>query len=141
MSSPPKPVPLPDEESEPFWQGAARHELVVQRCRSCGWLAYPPSVVCRRCPGDPPDFEWVPLSGEGRLKTWTVVRDAFLPAFAEEAPYVIAEVELVEQEGLRIIARLAGVDPGRLALGMAVRVEFDDRADGVSVPQFTVSPS
>ncbi len=69
------------------------------------------------------------------------MRDAFLPAFAEETPYVIAEVELVEQEGLRIIARLAGADPGDLALGMAVGVEFDDRADGVSIPQFTVSPS
>jgi uncharacterized OB-fold protein len=136
VNRPPKPVPVPDPTSEGFWAAACEHRLVVQRCRGCGWLAYPPSTVCRRCLDDPPDFEWAPISGSGNLKTWTVVRDSFLPAFADETPYVIAEVEMIEQAGLRIIARLVDVEVDDLALGIPVEVSFDDRAPGVSVPQF-----
>jgi uncharacterized OB-fold protein len=85
---------------------------------------------------DPPDFDWAPVSGDGVLKTWTVVRDAFLPAFADDTPYVIAEIELPEQEGLRLITQLVGIDLAELALGLSLEVTFDERAEGISVPQF-----
>ena len=35
-SAPDKPVPEPTPDTQPFWDGCARGELVLQRCRGCG---------------------------------------------------------------------------------------------------------
>jgi hypothetical protein len=70
------------------------------------------------------------------VTTWTIVHQAFLPAFAADVPYVVAEVELAEQEGLRMVARLVGARPGDLAVGTPVEVAFDDVAPGIAVPRF-----
>jgi len=68
--------PLPDTDWEPtreFWQAAARHELVIPRCKSCGaWNWYPPER-CRACDGA--ELPWTPVSGRGTLFSWAVVRD------------------------------------------------------------------
>jgi uncharacterized OB-fold protein len=131
-----KPIPVPDPASEGFWAAAASRVLAIQRCTHCGWYAYPPNVVCRNCLAPEPSFRYEPVSGRGRVTTWTVVHQAFLPGFGADIPYVVAEVELAEQEGLRMIARLAGVRHGDLAVGMPVEVAFDDVADGIAVPRF-----
>lgn len=111
--------------------------MTIQRCASCGWYNYPPKIVCISCRADPPELEWAAVSGKGRVKTWTIMRDAFLPGFAQEVPYVVADIELVEQPGLRIVARLADVAEDELALGLPVEVGFDDVAGGISIPRFT----
>jgi uncharacterized OB-fold protein len=64
------------------------------------------------------------------------VRDAFLPGFADEVPYVIGDIELVEQPGLRMITQLVGLTAGELKVGLPVTVRFQDLAEGLSVPQF-----
>jgi uncharacterized OB-fold protein len=104
-------------------------------------LAYPPDSLCKNCLVVPPSFEWASVSGRGTLATWTVVRDAFLPGFAGEVPYVVGDVELVEQPGLRVVARLDGVAESNVELGMQVQVAFDDVADGVAVPYFVAGTS
>jgi uncharacterized protein len=131
-----KPVPVPDPESEGFWSAAAAHVLAIQRCTNCGWYAYPPNVACSNCLSPEPSFRYEPVSGRGRVTTWTVVHHAFLPGFAADVPYVVAEVELEEQEGLRIVARLVGGRPGDVAIGTAVEVAFDDVDAGIAVPHF-----
>jgi uncharacterized protein len=135
------PIPVADELSAGFWEAAARGVLAMQRCSPCGTLAYPPGRVCSSCVADPPVFEWAQVSGDGRLATWTIVRDAFLPAFAAETPYVVGEVELAEQPGLRVVARVVGVDDADLRIGLPLRVEFaergiDDAGAPVRVPVF-----
>jgi len=64
------------------------------------------------------------------------VRDAFLPGFAEITPYVVGEVELVEQSGLRVVARVVGIDDDALRPGLSLRVDFVDGGDGTRVPVF-----
>ena len=130
----PRPLPVPDEQSREFWAAAARAQLVVQRCESCGWYAYPPVFVCRTCHSA--EFYWNRVSGIGRVRSWTVVQDAFLPGFADEVPYVIGDIELVEQPGLRMITQLIGLTAGELKVGLPVTVRFQDLAEGLSVPQF-----
>ena len=131
-----KPVPVPDPVSDGFWAAAASHVLAIQRCTDCGWYAYPPNVVCSNCLAPEPSFRYEPVSGRGRVTTWTVVHQAFLPGFAAEVPYTVAEVELEEQQGLRVVARLVGARPGDLAIGTMVEVAFDDVAAGITVPHF-----
>lgn len=139
MGTPAPPIPEPDSSTEDFWVAAARGELVVQRCAHCGHLAYPPGPVCDACISDEPRFTWSPVSGEGRLTTWTVVRDAFLPGFVAKTPYAVGEVELNDQKGLYVIARMLDVDVDALSIGMPVNVDFVDGGEGTRVPAFRLA--
>jgi uncharacterized protein len=134
-----KPVPVADEVSEEFWKAAANHVLAIQRCDECGWFSYPPSLTCRGCRLPGRSFHYEQVSGRGRVKTWTVVREAFLPSWKDEIPYPVAVVELDEQEGLYLTARIVGARPGDMAIGAPVEVVFEDLAEGISVPHFRLA--
>ena len=136
MSVPAKPLPVPDERSAPFWQAAAEGRLVAQRCVHCGHLAYPPRGLCAGCRDLDAHFDWVDVGERGRVSTWTVVRDALLPGFAEELPYVVADVEIDGHDGLRVLARVVGIDPETMRIGLPVAVGFDTVADGIGVAYF-----
>ncbi|MDA3041418.1 MAG: Zn-ribbon domain-containing OB-fold protein [Actinomycetota bacterium] len=135
------PIPVANESTEAFWQLAKNGQLATQRCNSCGWQSYPPRMVCPNCHADPPSFDWTPVSGRGRLATWTIVRDALLPGFADQVPYIVGEVELDEQDGLRFLARLSGIDEDALRVGLRLRACFADGGEGTRVPLFEEDPS
>jgi uncharacterized OB-fold protein len=109
----------------------------MQECGSCGWLAYPPTNHCSNCLADAGEFRWTPVSGRGRLKTWTVMQQAFLPGFDEDIPYVVGDIELVEQSDLRMVGRVVGIEAAELSVGLDMAVTFDDVAAGIAIPQFT----
>lgn len=44
-----RPRPLPDETSRFYWDAAAAGRLMLQRCRSCWLLQFPPDVCCVHC--------------------------------------------------------------------------------------------
>lgn len=65
------------------------------------------------------------------------MRQAFLPGF--DVPFVLVDVELAEQSGLRLVGRLLdGVDAD-LHLGAPVRVAFEDLSDEIAVPAFELA--
>lgn len=134
MTSSSKPMPVPDALSSGFWEAAARHELMLQRCAACGHLTHPPDVVCVACLSSAAAFTFEPVSGRGCIRSWTIMRDTFLPAFRVDIPWVIVDVEL--REGPRMVARLVDGASAPLRIGLAVRVVFDDVADGVALPCF-----
>ena len=117
-------------------EAAASHVLAIQCCDNCGWYSYPPVMICPNCLSSDRLFHFQPMSGRGTVKTWTVMRDAFLPGFKADVPYVVVDVQLEEQAGLKVIGRLVDGAGAALSLGAAVEVVFDDVADGVSVPVF-----
>ena len=128
-------LPVPDDVSAPYWAAAARHVLTMARCGKCATLTLPPDVVCTACGSTDPGFEFTAVSGRGVVRSWTVVRQAFLPGF--EVPFVLVDVELTEQVELRVIGRLLdNVEP---VLGAPVRVAFEDLADGIAVPAFELA--
>jgi uncharacterized protein len=134
-----RPLPVPDEASAPYWSAAAEHVLTVARCGACGQFCMPPDVVCPHCRSTEPQFEFTPVSGHGTVRSWTVVRQAFLPGFEEDLPFVLVDVELVEQKELRLIGRLLDGPEAELQVGAAVTVGFEDLAPGVAVPAFELS--
>ncbi len=134
-----RPVPVPDEVSAPFWSAAAEHVLTVARCRRCGAFTVPPDVVCPHCHSADPAFEFTPVSGRGAVRSWTVVRQAFLPGFDADLPFVLVDVELVEEAGLRLIGRLLNGADADLHVGDPVVVAFEDIAPGVAVPAFELA--
>ena len=127
------PLPVPTPETRPFWDAARRHELCVQRCRTCERWVFYPRVVCPHCFGR--DLDWQQVSGRGTLHTFTVVYRG-QRQFPLPTPYVIAVVEL--DEGARLMTNLIGVepDPAKLRIGMPVEVVFEDVSPDIALPRF-----
>jgi hypothetical protein len=96
-----------------------RYRLEAAKCRKCGYIAYPPRLVCPKCRHR--EFEKLVLSGKGKLLTYTVIHVA-PPAFLNETPYVVGIIET--DEGLRLTVGIADVDPVELKVGMPVKLEF-----------------
>ena len=134
-----RPVPVPDELSAPYWAAAAGHELHLPRCSVCAHLVLPPGPVCPNCHSTDPSFRYERVSGRGRVRSWTVLHQSFLPGFDELLPFVLVDVELDDQPELRMIARLLDGPEAPLRLGATVEVAFEDLAPGVSVPAFELA--
>ncbi len=135
-----RPPPRPDERSAPYWAAAARHELTVARCSRCGATTLPPDLTCPHCGSTDPAFTFVATTGQGTVRSWTVVRTSFLPGFDDDLPFVLVDVELDEHPHIRLIGRLLdGVD-APLRAGAGVEVAFEDLEPDVSVPAFRLVP-
>lgn len=133
-----RPVPVPDDRSAPFWAAAAEHILTVAQCSQCRTLTMPPDIVCPHCGSTDPGFTFTPVNGRGAVRSWTVVRQAFLPGFDDDVPFVLVDVELVEQPELRMIGRLFDGVEAPLHVGDTVEARFEDLAPGVAVPAFAL---
>jgi uncharacterized OB-fold protein len=129
-----RPVPAADDRSAGFWEAAARGVLALARCARCGGFTHPPDVTCERCGATDPAFTWEPVSGRGTVRSWTIVRQSFLPGF--ETPFLLVDVELEEQAELRLIGRLLDGPDAQVRLGAPVTVAFEDLAAGVAVHAF-----
>jgi uncharacterized protein len=142
-------MPDSDREFRPYFEAAGRGELVVRRCTACGLLRYPPGIACPWC--NSLDSDWTKVSGSGAIYSYEIVMQAIQPGFADWVPYAVVLVELDEQrgrptpeEGLRLIANLVTPDlrpedPEQVAIGKRVRAVFMPLADGLALPQFTLS--
>ncbi|CUU55094.1 hypothetical protein Ga0074812_104175 [Parafrankia irregularis] len=137
---PTRPLPVPDAVSAGYWEAAAGGVLTAARCGRCAAYAIPPGQVCPSCGSTDPDYGFEPVSGRGAVRSWTVVRQAFLPGFSADVPFVLVDVELAEQPELRMIGRLLDgpAAPG-LRLGAQVTAAFEDVAPGVAVPAFQLA--
>ena len=135
MSEPPAPpfrvLPAVDDATRPFWTGGEHGELRILRCRACGTWLHPPGPVCPVCLGT--DLAPEATSGRAVVHTYTVNHQPWFPGL--EPPYVVAIVELVEQEALRLTTSLVDVALDDVKIGMDVEVTFE-RYDDVWLPFF-----
>ena len=131
--APLRPVPYPDEESGPFWEACARHELVIQTCAQCGHKHYPPRPMCPACQSL--ESRWEPASGRGRVWSWVVAHPPVIPSFADRVPFNVAVIEL--EEGVRMIGNVFDVSNEDLHESMPVEITFEDVEEGVSLPQWS----
>ena len=124
-------LPIPNPDTEPFWQGCSRGELLLQRCGSCRSYRHPPSPVCAVCLSF--DHEWVAATGQGTLYSFVVAHQA-LQGWIGEVPYVVAIIELVE--GPHILSNVVNASPENVKIGMPVKVFFQRVTDEISLPKF-----
>jgi uncharacterized OB-fold protein len=121
------PQPAPDADSAGFWQATADGHLALARCADCRHWLMPPLERCRRCGGP---VGWERVAGTGRVHSFIVVHYPAVPGYADELPYVVGLVELDEQAGLRLSARLVGVEPAAVRIGQPVVAEVVDLPGG-----------
>lgn len=127
-----KPIPVPDEASQPFFEGTREHRLLIQQCSNCGIVMWPVKARCTNCLGA--NVHWIQASGKATLYSFVLMHQIYHPGFATEVPYNIAEVDLVE--GLRIITNVTGCANDELRIGMPLEVSFDDLTAEVTLPRF-----
>ena len=130
------PLPVSDGDSQAFWEGTARHELLIQRCDACQRYIFYPRSHCPHCFAG--SLSWAPASGAGTIYSYTVVHQAY-GAFAGDVPFVVALVEL--QEGVRMMTRITGSPPEAVRIGAPVQVVFEQINDELTLPYFALSES
>lgn len=104
------------------YRALARERLVINRCRSCQTWIYPHRPLCPEC------LSWnvraEETSGLGRVYMFTLImqpRDAQSTSFE---PVPVAAVELVEQTGLRYLARIVNCPPDAIEHDMPVQLTW-----------------
>ncbi len=129
---PKRQLPLLESETAFFWTGGAEGRLLIQQCASCGIYQHPPLPRCRRCHGE--DVAPVAVSGRGRIATYTVNHEPWLPGL--RVPFVYAAVALEEQSQLYVFTNILGpVEAVRS--GLPVSVTFEQH-DDVWLPMFEI---
>jgi len=126
------PQPTASWETRGYWEGAARGELVLQRCRACDVVQHRPRNICATCLSS--EIEHFVASGHGHVYTYTVTHQNQMPGFRGACPYVLAYVELAE--GPRLMTNIVGCDPESVEVGMSVVVDFAPCENGLAVPRF-----
>ncbi len=136
MSEYTKPIPVPSEDSRPYWEAARKHELKLQKCSDCGAFRLPPSVVCPECTSM--SAEWAAVSGRGRIYSFVIFHRAYHPAFKDDIPYAVAVIEL--EEGPRLLSNVVGCSPDEIRCDMSLEVYFEDITPEITLPKFKLIP-
>jgi uncharacterized OB-fold protein len=126
--------PVPDADTEPYWEGIAGGQLRLQRCEACDAVVFYPRAVCPHCLGSP--LRWFTAAGTGRVYSYTVAHRAF-GEFAGQAPFTVALIDL--DEGVRMMARIVDADPGNVRIGLPVRMVVRQIGDA-DLPCFQPAP-
>ncbi len=126
------PLPVPNDDTTPFWEYCRAGELRVQRCSSCDEYRHPPRPMCRRCGSL--EYEWAPLSGRGTVYSYIVTHQPIHPALQGRVPFTTVLVEL--DEGVRMTSNVVDCSPDEIAIGMPVAVGFEQVNEETTLPKF-----
>ncbi|WP_169797831.1 Zn-ribbon domain-containing OB-fold protein, partial [Streptomyces neyagawaensis] len=124
------PRPVVNRDNAGFWEGVARHRLLIQRCTGCGTLRFPWLPGCNACGS--PEWDTVEASGEGTVHSYVVMHHPPFPAF--DPPYAVGLIELAE--GVRMISNVIGVPYDKVRIGMPVRLAFVRYDEELELPVF-----
>jgi uncharacterized OB-fold protein len=127
-----KPIPNINSDSKEFWVGHKKHELRFQKCKACGHVRWPASIICPVCYSK--ETEWMVAGGKGRIYTFVIYHVAYHPGFQNDLPYVVADVEL--EEGPRLLTNIVGCRPDEVRCEMLVEVIWEDITEEFSLPKF-----
>jgi uncharacterized protein len=114
----------------PFFEAAARDELVIPRCDACSRYFFYATVLCQHCHSH--EWTWTRSSGLGRVYASTVVHRPLQREL--KAPYVVAVVEL--DEGVRLLTNIVAHGGAQPAIGSRVEAVFGKSWNGRTVPFF-----
>ena len=107
-----------------------RYRLEAGKCTKCGYVAFPPRLVCPKC--NAKKFKTIVLNDEGKLQTFTIIRVGS-DKFSKATPYAVGIVEL--KGGVKLTTQIADVDVEKLKIGQKVKLVFrkiqDDGKAGI----------
>ena len=125
-------APVANFETQEFWDGCARGQLLLQKCGGCGAYRHPPAPICPECLS--PQYEWVEASGRATVYTFIVVRETRARGWEQLVPYVTAVVTL--DEGPRMLTNIVDIAPEDVKIDMPVEVIFAEAEGETKLPLF-----
>ena len=127
----PLPLPKPTPITQPFWDAAKEHRLLLPKDSDGNFFFYPRPIA----PGSmDADLAWGEVEPRGTVYSFTVDRRGTAPAFVAQAPYVIAIVEL--EAGPHLTTNIVDCDVDEVRVGMAVEAVFEDVSDAITLIKF-----
>lgn len=132
-----RPAPVPNELTKPFWDACNEKRLVLQNCSTCNRLHYPPAQKCGKC-GSADKLVWKQVQGKGRIDVYFVIRDSRIRGFRSAQPINFALITLDEDSGINFLSNLPGTAPGKVPVGAAVEVMFEQTSTGQMIPEWRV---
>jgi len=96
-----------------------RYRLEAGKCANCGYVCFPPRLVCPRCGGR--EFKKTKLADSGKIITYTIIR---VPPhqYVDQAPFAVGIAE--QDDGTRLTAQIVDCNFEDLKIGMRVKIEF-----------------
>jgi uncharacterized OB-fold protein/acyl dehydratase len=129
-----RPRPSLNQDVSFFWEGAAKGQLLIQRCSDCQSLRHPPGPGCPKCSS----MEWRPaiMSGMGEIYSFVRHHHPAIAPFEAGHPVILVQLD----EGPRLISELVEDDAGagEIKIGMRVEVQFDEVEEGFTMPRFRI---
>ncbi|MDR0471495.1 MAG: Zn-ribbon domain-containing OB-fold protein [Nitrososphaerota archaeon] len=104
---------------EQFYKFLSTNKLMAGKCVKCGKIHLPPRPLCSECFSR--EFTWIPLSGKGKLLTYTIIHVA-PTQFQALTPYAVGIVEL--EEGLKIPGMIQDITQEQIRIGMELMLDF-----------------
>jgi len=126
------PQPMASTEALPWWEAAAKHKLVVQRCGDCAHMQLPPAPICSECRSS--EYDFPELSGRGEVYTFTTIHRPI--ALDQEVPFVVAVITLEGTNGVRMISNVVDTPLDEIAIGMPVELVWEDMSEDLTIPRF-----
>ncbi len=112
---------------KPFWDGALKGELWLQRCNACSKFQWGPEWICHRCRSF--DLGWAQVPPAGTIYSWERPWHPVHPALKDHGPYLIVLVELPQADGVRLVGNLLGDPTQEVRIGARVAAVFEKHAD------------
>ncbi len=129
-----KPVPVPQVESDFYWEKCKKHELWLRYDNDAQQAYFYPRDI------SPITFSrnttWIQASGKATLFTYAIVHRAPHPGFVADVPFVTAMVELEEGPIMPTNIVMDEPTPEKLQIGMPLEVVFEDVSDTIALPKF-----
>jgi uncharacterized OB-fold protein len=91
--------------------------LEADKCNKCGFVAFPPRLICPECGNK--SFDALQLKPEGTILTYTIIRVA-AEAFDTQTPFAVAVIETVD--GARLTAQVVDCSPDEVDIGKKVKL-------------------
>jgi uncharacterized OB-fold protein len=133
----PKPIPVPDEVSKPFWDAVNERRLVVQTCTACDRRQYPPQETCTQC-RSADHLEWREVKGRGKINGYCVMYDSRIVPLQADQPFNIAVIELEEDPEIKFLSHLPGTPVDEVPVGAPVEVIFEEVGPGQLIHEWRV---
>jgi uncharacterized OB-fold protein len=96
-----------------------RFRFEAKKCSNCGFVAFPPRLVCPEC--GKRNFTDYILVDKGKILTFTTI-EVGPSEFSDMVPYTVAIVEL--DDGVKITCQIADAVPENIKIGGRVQLEF-----------------
>jgi scaffold protein (connect acetoacetyl-CoA thiolase and HMG-CoA synthase) len=116
---------------EQFYKFLSQGKLMAGKCKRCGKTHLPPRPLCDNCYSQ--EFEWVEVSGKGKLLTYTVIHIA-PTQFQALAPYAVGILQL--ENGLKLPGMIPNVPKEQLKVGMELAIDFGTCSTTQTWPQW-----